>query len=187
MKRIIKFRGKDIEHHKWVYGSLIVWPDGETYIADSGKARDIVLRREEVDPDTVGQFTGLYDCRGNGIYDGDILGAKGKVIGWVKSGVRGYCYDVVYVNHPAGESRWTLYSTVKDDYPEQIEVIGNIYDNPELLKGGRAMNDLSNCRECEYFTKKRIGGLDTNCCSYSGKKRRLFMLKKCPKNKEIKQ
>lgn len=96
----------------------------------------ISTNREQQDfSQTPKRSVSLQNCM-IGIYDGDILGAKGKVIGWVKGGVRGYCYDVVYVNHPAGESRWTLYSTVKDDYPEQIEVIGNIYDNSELLKGG---------------------------------------------------
>lgn len=129
MNRVIKFRGKSLHTGEWHYGNLMQVGDA-CYIHEPGTAGFFT------DPETVGQFTELYDCKGNGIYDGDILGAKGKVIGWVKGGVRGYCYDVVYVNHPAGESRWTLYSTVKDDYPEQIEVIGNIYDNSELLKGG---------------------------------------------------
>ena len=149
MNRTIKFRGKRLDNGEWVYGDLMHINGGCLIYYGSQTKCELIEGKSDiaveitmdeiapVDPDTVGQFTGLLDANGNGIYDGDILGAKGKVIGWVKGGVRGYCYDVVYVNHPAGESRWTLYSTVKDDYPEQIEVIGNIHDNPGLLKGGK--------------------------------------------------
>ena len=131
MTREIKFRGKRLDNGEWITGS-------ETYIHDgdgvwlSDETTDVV----KVDPETVGQFTGLEDKNGKNVYEGDILGSEGRVIGWVKGGVRGYCYDVVYINHPAGESDWPLYSTVKYDYPEQIEVIGNIHDNPEILEAG---------------------------------------------------
>ncbi len=129
--REIKFRGKRLDNGEWITGS-------ETYIHDgdgvwlSDETTDVV----KVDPETVGQFTGLEDKNGKNVYEGDILGSEGRVIGWVKGGVRGYCYDVVYINHPAGESDWPLYSTVKYDYSEQIEVIGNIHDNPEILEAG---------------------------------------------------
>lgn len=129
--RVIKFRGKRLDNGSWETGCAVVIRQGlrdeEWFIADK-------MTGTPVSRNTVGQFTGFRDTNGKEIYEGDLLGSKGKVIGFVKGGVRGYCYDVVYINHPAGESYWPLYSTVKDDYPEQIEVIGNIYDNPELLK-----------------------------------------------------
>lgn len=138
MNRIIKFRGKSIFGGEWLYGCLVNMEHNRFSILPeiNKMPRCKCIADYEIHNTTIGQFTGMKDKNGKEIYEGDILGAKGKVIGWVKGGVRGYCYDVVYINHPAGESRWTLYSTVKDDYPEQIEVIGNIYDNPELLKGG---------------------------------------------------
>ena len=120
MNREIKFRAKSINSGKWIYAIL------------HGFGMD--LFNECVSEDTIGQFTGLYGKNGKEIYEGDILGTNESVIGWVKGGVRGYCYDVVYINHPAVESDWALYGTVKYDYPGKIKVIGNIYDNKELLE-----------------------------------------------------
>ena len=48
-------------------------------------------------------------------------------------GVRGYCYDVIY-KQPAPEKDWSLYGVVIQDYDGEVEIIGNRFDNPELLK-----------------------------------------------------
>lgn len=144
MERQIKFRAKRLDNGKWAYGGLI---EADDYcIIDQGNElyveRDYVFRGDThffqlsgvmCDEKTIGQFTGLLDKNGNEIYEGDILSANGRIVGWVKGGVRGYCYDVVYVNHPAGEKRWTLYATVMYDYKGEIEITGNIHDNPELI------------------------------------------------------
>ena len=80
------------------------------------------------------QYTGLKDANGKYVYEGDVLGSKKKIIGHIVGGVRGYCYDVIYAKPLSnGETRWSLYSTITDDYKD-AEVIGNIYENPELLK-----------------------------------------------------
>ena len=139
MSREIKFRGKAT-----TYDPMVIPNDGWVkgfYYQDlcNGEIKHFIKGGEmdwEVDEDTIGQFTGLHDKNGKEIYEGDILGTNERVIGWVKGGVRGYCYDVAYINHPAGESDWPLYGTVKYDYPGKIKVIGNIYDNKELLEGG---------------------------------------------------
>lgn len=130
MSREIKFRGKRFDNGEWKYGNLIIDDSGNCEIVDYENNYEI---RYDVRGETIGQYTGLKDKNWKEIYEGDVLGTDGKVVGWVKGDVRGYCYDVVYVNHPAGEKRWTLYSTVVDDYPNKIEVIGNIHDNPDLL------------------------------------------------------
>lgn len=145
MNREIIFRGKTVNGNKWVYGDLLHIAGG--YIIYHGSQKDceittgkhasVELLHDEISvvvPETVGQFTGLFDKNGKEIYEGDILGANGKIIGWVKGGVRGYCYDVVYINHPTGEKRWSLYGTVVEDFNNKIEVISNIHDNPDLIK-----------------------------------------------------
>lgn len=135
MKRKLKFRAKDLIHNQWIYGG----------IAEDRKGNTVILPKNDwskggcVDVETVGQFTGLHDKYGKEIYEGDILGIdingmNKKLIGMVEGGVRGYCYDVVYLNHHKGEERWSLYGTVMHDFPNRIEVTGNIYDNPELLE-----------------------------------------------------
>lgn len=133
MKREIKFRGKRLDGQGWAFGSYI---EAEL---QNGIAHEIIPYKRgepvvEVDPDTVGQFTGVKDKNGTRIFEGDVLGVGGRIIGWVQGGVRGYCYDVVYVNHPKGEERYTLYATATYDYRDRLGVVGNIYDNPELLE-----------------------------------------------------
>lgn len=130
--RQIKFRGKRKDTGEWVYGDLV------------HTIKDILIlpidegwNQYSVNSKTIGQFTGLCDKNGKEIYEGDILSANGRIVGWVKGEVRGYCYDVVYVNHPTEEKRWSLYSTVMYDYKGKIEITGNRFDNPELISDKR--------------------------------------------------
>ncbi|MDD7644034.1 MAG: YopX family protein [Prevotella stercorea] len=84
---------------------------------------------------TLGMNTGLRDKNNHEIYGGDILAHNGRVIGHVVDGVRGYCFDVVYAD-PVSTSTWSLYGVVVNDYEGDVEIVGNIYDNPEVVKGG---------------------------------------------------
>lgn len=132
MTREIKFRGKKFCQDEWIYGSLITRGErgADGNFIDTGRGECYPLQQ-----DTIGQFTGLHDKNGKEIYEGDIIAVNGIQIGYIVGGVRGYCYDVIYT--PAkhnGEKAWPLYSVVTRDYPNKCEVIGNIHDNPELLK-----------------------------------------------------
>jgi len=126
--REIKFRGKDLDGDGWVYGSLVkevcgdVWifPHGDTYCNAGG---DWYCRKRPgfcvVDPKTVGQYTGLKDKNGKEIYEGDVVRDYEGVIHYVRWSVGDGCFD--FTGSPY---------TLSDD----CEVIGNIYDSPELLK-----------------------------------------------------
>ena len=89
----------------------------------------------EVAPETIGQFTGLYDCNGNKIYEGDI-------VEWEKDGlmyvVRFWCgmfYASVKECNDGIFGGFPLHALTKHD-DRKCKIVGNIYDNPELLKGG---------------------------------------------------
>lgn len=123
----IKFKGKRLDNGKWVEGDLLHSYEGSVIIItiDSDRAFS-------ADPSSVCQFTGLKDKNGKEIFEGDILAHDGKIIGHIVGGVRGYCYDVIYKN-PRYDPSWSLYGTVVNDYKGNVEVVGNVIDNHDLL------------------------------------------------------
>lgn len=117
MNRTIKFRGFNRKDNKWFYGNLSQFDGGDCAINDI-----------TVDPDTVGQFTGMLDKNGKEIYEGDIL-SDGEVK-----------YEVWYSEDRAGfiaEMRDPQNDLVDYlggyDTERMMTVIGNLHDDPELL------------------------------------------------------
>ena len=125
MKREIKFRGKRLANDEWCYGSLLIWADGECTILEKSDSSNAVWKRE-INPDTVGQFTGLCDAEGEEIYEGDIL----------REGFTGYTFQVVY-DAPEFCFKANDYGYRFLNRVENFEVAGNIHDNPELLERGK--------------------------------------------------
>lgn len=145
--REIKFRGKNLNTKEWVYGDLLQWNDGETAIGVHGQFIDDGYHFNEnydktpyVDETTVGQFTGLKDKSGKEIYEGDIINVNGKYPKLIRYIDEWASYCLANLTdldcdlktrywHQVSPCWWT-------DYKREIKVIGNVYDNPELLKGG---------------------------------------------------
>lgn len=148
----ILFRGKRLDNGEWVEGNLFVSDtDGGTYILAGSR---IVTIEWEVDPSTVGQYTGLKDKNGKRIFEGDVLKryyddlyADDAVIEHVVWFNNGWCAnDVTNMTYEA-------YSIFKDDVLPYAEIIGNIHDNPEM--GGFA-DEYKVHDECKDKVKKVI-------------------------------
>jgi len=131
--REIKFRGKRIDNGEWVCGSMLTFTNKMASITPSYtkvfKASNEVMTIKniyDVDPATVGQYTGLHDKNGKEIYEGDIVICP----------VHEESAD--YLQLEAGDkNNVTRTICIPDCYqeglPEDCKVIGNIHDNPELL------------------------------------------------------
>jgi uncharacterized phage protein (TIGR01671 family) len=126
MNREHEFRGFD--GTKWYYGDLEYNRKTDVARIHTYKDDGSYCRQYAVDPDTVGQFTGMCDKNGVKIFEGDIIrfvnGQKKVNEEWVDA-------EFVYtVEYSEGAFRGVSgLSKVLD----AIDVIGNIYDNPELL------------------------------------------------------
>lgn len=145
--REILFRGRQSDTGDWVKGFYIQKPN--PFSEDGKPIRHCIIDLPpfgyDVDPETVGQFTGLLDKDGNQIFEGDVLDLS--ILGpdhslkavSIEHGAVGF-----YPLHPEEEAeedrRWR--SFWKDDEQElwdseYFTVIGNIHDNPELLERRR--------------------------------------------------
>lgn len=122
--RSIKFRGKDIIHNEWIYGGL----------AEDKNENVVILPKNNwqkggcVDKDTIGQFTGLYDKNGREIYEGDIVLHK-TYHGEKPCVVRFECGAFIVGYHKGSSIKRTPMLINKS-----CVLIGNIHDNPELIK-----------------------------------------------------
>lgn len=122
----ILFRGKSIDNHEWVYG-YFVQNGKESYIfkqqeVDKGLDLDGWLdacRMNEVIPETVGQFIGEYDSNDHRIFEGDVIKDS-----------YGHHHRLEWDEDRFGY--WPFILGIL--YPPRCTIVGNIYDNPELLE-----------------------------------------------------
>lgn len=147
--REIKFRGRRLDNGEWGYGYLVV--DRGTYISDHATALETTTDYinidgwRAVDPKTVGQDTGLKDKKGVEIYEGDFLrfDKERPVTGILRFGEHNTSWDKEKVHlgfyfEFIGDERVELLRVEALFWLKEYggEVIGNIYDNPELLGVG---------------------------------------------------
>lgn len=134
MKREIKFRGKRLDNGEWVYGYFYTIQEIEHYILQPCA---LGVLHTEVIPETVGQFTGLFDKNGKEIYEGDIISVNGKYPKLVKYIDDYACFCLANITdlNKKWISPWQqVSSSWWNDFKREIRVIGNIYDNPDLIK-----------------------------------------------------
>ncbi len=142
--RQIKFRGKRLDNGEWVFGYYALEPeDGAVILVSSDEPIHdckYCLIEVKVDPETVGQYTGLKDKDGVEIWEGDIVEAVGTETVKVctsyhksKAGIYNFVveWDESFASwrfrHPIGSIHVNIGI-------REYKVIGNIHDNPELLE-----------------------------------------------------
>ena len=132
--REILFRGKRKEMGEWIYGWLghlhSYNPQAKsissiyfTEITEDYESRSNII----VDYKTVGQYTGLTDKNGKKIFEGDICKHRSNYSG---------DFVISIVTYTDGQFLSMVNENSGFNLSDKLEVIGNIHDNPELLKGG---------------------------------------------------
>lgn len=135
--RPIKFRGKTHGNGKWYYGSLVY--SDEINAAIHFQIGSGLVKRMDwvyVIPETIGQFTGLYDCDGNKIYEGDIVELDKDGLMYVVKFWAGMFYASVKECNDGIFGGFPLHALTEHE-DRKCKIVGNIFDNPELLKGGK--------------------------------------------------
>ena len=130
--REILFRGKRLDNGEWVYGDYWHLPEKNFYcISDKEFNR-------KVTPETVGQYTGLTDKNGRKIFEGDIIHLEYSQVFFggvyfgeytAKVSYKEGCFITDGINN--GDEIETPLSGFDND---EVEIIGNIHDNPEMLE-----------------------------------------------------
>lgn len=127
--REIKFRGRNVRHG-WLTGHYVV-NRGVHFIVEDGIADPLTTWEDyAIAPETVGQYTGLKDRNGKDVWEGDLLRTpEGDIMvaEWIDAKIITRC---VRPYNPRYKNSLTF------AYPVSV-VVGNIYDNPELLEEGK--------------------------------------------------
>lgn len=137
MKREIKFRGYSVKSEEWVYGDLIHgvgWKKGNIYILPDVVNLAYVKNCDPIDgvhveTDSIGQFTGTLDINNKEVYESDIVCIQADIMTFMRDGFTGkvrFMESGFYVD--SGDDAYPVWS---DAY--QVEIIGNVYQNPELI------------------------------------------------------
>ena len=132
--REILFRGKIVDNGEWIEGQLLHFKSsvgrGELAVIVAGcewnNANEWfnLGKRAKVIPETVGQYTGLTDKNGKKIFEGDIVNFSDSL------------YYIVFADGCFRICRNGKYSYTLHNLHSAFEIVGNIHDNPELVKGG---------------------------------------------------
>ena len=150
--REIKFRGKRFDNNEWVYGSYVYYKEEDRHFIVQGNKKRFQFY--EVFSDTVGQYIGLKDKNNKKIYEGDIVlipslckdeiledgsGPEDECPQISEIVEQDGCFGIIAEKDELFNKRFYSFREIKKDIGvdmKEIEVIGNVYDNPEL-KGGK--------------------------------------------------
>lgn len=129
--RELLFRAKRLDTGEWVEGNYCaaeyITSDGIEYLIIEVPRNGCSAK---INPETVGQYTGL-NANGKKIFEGDIV-RHGNRTGYINYVEGCFCVKQIV---PLGNLNNPAIDIVFNEYPNDVEVIGNVYDNPEMLEG----------------------------------------------------